>query len=109
MRVGDAPCRIRMRALIQPPNVGRHFRELVVQLMIAARQAVHLRARKETRVELDVRERHVVVIAAVIDEDGNVARQALGEIRSRVDVVGFPSARADERRTDEKDRPQIGG
>ena len=52
-----------------------------------------------------MRERHGVIIAAMIDEDGNVAWKAICKVRLRLDIVGFPSSRADEGRTDQADRP----
>ena len=65
--------RIGTRALIELPNVSRNFGDPVVELMIAACQATHLCAGNTASVQLDVRKWHGVVIAAMIEEDGDAS------------------------------------
>jgi hypothetical protein len=65
--------RDRILALIQAANVGSNFRKPVVELVIAGCQAAHMCVGNKASVQLDVRKRHGIVIAAMIEEDGNVA------------------------------------
>jgi len=55
-----------------------------------------------------MRNRHRVVIQAVIQEDGNVAWQSSSEVRARLDVVGFPATLADEGCRDQADCSEAG-
>lgn len=50
----------------QCANVLSHFGEIIVQLMVAAREPPYPRLRKHAGIQLHVRNRHDVVILAVI-------------------------------------------
>ena len=83
----------------------RDFRAGGCELMIAARQAAHLCAGSEARVQLDMRARHGVArLTPMIDEDGTpcVAGDPQGPGRCPMSS-GPPTSRADERRSDQAD------
>src|SRR5262245_7322770 len=85
----------------------RDVRQVAAELVIAAREQVHLRLRDHVRVQVRVQRRDLVVGQTVEEVDRDVGRQPRTEVGRQLELVGRPAAVTHERRREQHDGLQV--
>src|SRR5690242_5931848 len=101
------PSRLGGPASGQSADIGGNLGQVVVELVIAAVKPMHDGAWYRFLIKSEVRERHDVVLAAVIEMDRHLWRQSHAEVGPWLDVFARPAAGADKGRRDEKDAGEL--
>jgi hypothetical protein len=83
-------------------NIPRDLAHIIVELVIAAFASPNNRVRNRVRVQVNMSDGHNLVLSPVIEEDGGADGEAFCKVCARPDVIAWPSALADKRRSNEK-------